>query len=220
MEYRNRVTEQVFNYQELLVAHPNTYIPPQPTAEYMDGLKYDIVQEVVPEPKPFVDYIRNGIELTDGIWYQVWQEQPWQQDRIDEFIREERMNMIEIIKTERDARVNGGVFVNGNWFHSDTPSRIQWLGIKDTARDMLAAGGTVNDKIKLGGRDLMWKTMSGDFVPVTIQLALDVVQANKELDAAVFTRAEEHRTLVNASLEPGKYNYLSGWPARYGDTDE
>lgn len=72
------------------------------------------------------------------------------------------------------------------------------MGIKDTARDMLAAGGTVNDKIKLGGRDLMWKTMSGDFVPVTIQLALDVVQANKELDAAVFMRAEEHRTLVNA----------------------
>lgn len=43
------------------------------------------------------------------------------------------------IKAERDRRKAGGFKVGALWFHSDADSRIQHLGLKDNARDQLAA---------------------------------------------------------------------------------
>lgn len=78
MEYRNHITAQVLTYAQLQQAHPNTYIPANPTAEYMSALGYDIVQEVVPERTQYHEVVRNGIEQkADGKWYQKWATVPW-----------------------------------------------------------------------------------------------------------------------------------------------
>ena len=47
----------------------------------------------------------------------------------------------ESIKVERDRRKAGGFKVGALWFHSDADSRIHHLGLKDKARDLIAAGG-------------------------------------------------------------------------------
>ena len=120
------------------------------------------------------------------------------------------------IKTERDKRTQlGGCQAQGNWFHTDTFSRSQWLGLKDQARDILAAGGTMSDPINKLGSQVHWKTMSGTVVAVTVQLVFDVVSATGDSDARVFTQAEIHHAAMAASADPAAYDFSAGWPVNF-----
>lgn len=121
----------------------------------------------------------------------------------------------ELIKTERSARMSGGSKVSGKWFHTDQDSRLQHLGLKDSARDLLAAGAAMSDAITINGQQVAWKTMDGTFAPMTVQLAFDIVEADKALDAALFIAAETHRAQMMAADDPDAYNYSSGWPERF-----
>lgn len=124
----------------------------------------------------------------------------------------------ELVKAERDGeRTTAGVQANGYWFHSDTGSRIKWLGLKDSARDMLSAGAALTDLMLVDGETVPWKTMTGVFVPVTVQLALDVVEAVKVHDKQLFKRAEQHYAAMLASDDPAAYDYSDGWPDRFAD---
>lgn len=137
--------------------------------------------------------------------------------RIAAFDGEVRAHKWEAIKAERERRKAGGAAVGGYWFHTDDASRIQWLGLKDQVRDILAEGGNSGTAVYRLGQPLHWKTMSGAFVPVTVQTVLDVVNATADLDALAFVRAEQHRAALYASQYPGEYDYSTGWPASYGD---
>lgn len=120
------------------------------------------------------------------------------------------------IKAKRDTVTTGGVLVNGHWHHSDDKSRVQYLGLKDSARDIKADGGTNADPITIAGNPVVWKTMAGDFVPVTVGLAFDLVAAVSVLDAQAFAAAEQHRAALNASADPEAYDFAAGWPTVYG----
>lgn len=112
--------------------------------------------------------------------------------------------MWENIKNERDRRkLEGGYAVGANWFHSDTTSRIQQIGLV-----MLGANIPAN---------LYWKTMSGSFVLMTQTLATQIFQAAAASDVAIFTVAEQKKAAMLASSDPASYNYLSGWPTAYGE---
>lgn len=121
----------------------------------------------------------------------------------------------EQIKAERDRRKAGGVLVDGHWFHSDTDSRIQWLGTKDSARDILAAGGATADMVYVDGVALFWKTMAGDFAPVDVALAFAVVDATKVLDKRLYAVAEQKRIEMEASPDPAAYDELTDWPEAF-----
>jgi hypothetical protein len=148
----------------------------------------------------------------------------WPPEQIAEYKKPVQDAMWERIKTERDGapveggRSDGGVLVDVHWFHSDIVSRVKWLGLKDSARDMLLAGALPDDAIVIDGEPVLWKTMAGDFVPVTVQMALDVVEAVKVLDKRIFKTAEMHRAQLLAAYDPSTYDYTTGWPQRYIDT--
>lgn len=127
-------------------------------------------------------------------------------------------NKWEDIKSQRDNRKAGGVLVDGNWYQTDDASRIQWLGVKDTARDLLAAGGKMTDIIQINGTNLMWKTYSNTFVAVTNQLAFDVVQAIKDLDATLFSQAQTMYTNMMASTAPATFDTTVGWNKTYAES--
>lgn len=116
------------------------------------------------------------------------------------------------IQDRRDTLKAGGVQVGTQWFHTDDSSRIQYLGLKDRARDLLAAGGSMADPITILGKAVQWKTMDGSFVPITAQLAFDIVSAVGDLDAAAFAVAETHRAAMMASPDPAAYDFSTGWP--------
>ena len=120
------------------------------------------------------------------------------------------------IKAKRDAMKAGGFKVGTLWFHSDADSRIQHLGLKDKARDLLAAGGALADNLTILGQPVRWKTMDGSFANVTAQFAFDIVAAAVDLDARLFAVAETHRASMEATADPAAYEFSGGWPETFG----
>lgn len=119
------------------------------------------------------------------------------------------------IKDERDRRKDGGFKMAGKWYHSDGGSKLQHLGNKDTARDQLAAGGSLADLLldPDTGRQIVWKTMDGSLLPLTCQLAFDIVRAGKAAEFAHHAAAETHKAAMLVSAEPSAYDFSAGWPA-------
>ena len=109
----------------------------------------------------------------------------------------------EDIKAERDRRTQqGGYQVAGKWFHSDTFSRTQQMGLV-----MMGAGIP-------GG--LQWKTMDGSFITMTQTLAGQVFAAAAASDAALVARAEQIKAAMEA--DPVNFSLASQtWPAVFGE---
>ena len=133
-----------------------------------------------------------------------------------------RANIWEKIKEVRDSRKFKGIYVSGKWFHNDPDSRTQWLGLKDKARDVLTSGGnsstvlTINHPT-MGVVNINWSTMDNSYIPVTVQLAMDVVNKTGDMDGILYGVALYHKQQVYASSTPETYNYMVGWPAIYGE---
>jgi hypothetical protein len=175
------------------------------------------LQENKPVVGSFQTAVRAGQHNNhDGTWSMDWIVQNWDAAQIDAYKAEKGAIAWENIKANRDARKSLGVNVGGVWFHSDTDSRIQWLGLKDDARDILAAGGNMGSVLQKLGQNVMWKPMgSYNKVPATVQLAFDVVAAVGNLDAMLFYIADQHRVAALASNEPHLYDFSAGWPAHF-----
>ena len=111
------------------------------------------------------------------------------------------------IKAERDRRAALGVKVDAHWFHSDEKSRIQQLGLVLLGQGVPAG--------------LAWKTLTFAppvvFVAMTPALAVQIVQATAASDTAIFTAAEVHRMAMEASQDPGSYDFTGGWPPSIED---
>jgi len=108
----------------------------------------------------------------------------------------------EDIKAERDKRIQtGGYQAAGKWFHSDTFSRTQQMGLV-----MMGAGIPAN---------LQWKTMDGSFITMTQTLAGQVFAAAAASDAAIFARAEQIRAAMDA--DPAAFDLSAhAWPPVFG----
>jgi len=106
------------------------------------------------------------------------------------------------IKAERDKRIQtGGYQAAGKWFHGDTFSRTQQMGLV-----MMGAGIPAN---------LQWKTMDGSFVSMTQTLAGQVFAAAAASDAAIFARAEQIRATMDA--DPAAFDLSAhAWPLVFG----
>ena len=115
-----------------------------------------------------------------------------------------RAAKITAVKAERDRRIQaGGYKVGTKWYHSDTFSRTQQMGLVMSGANIPAG--------------LLWKTMDGTFVPMTALLAQQIFAAAAASDPAIFTAAEMHIAAINASTSPSTYNVLTGWPLAYGE---
>ena len=122
----------------------------------------------------------------------------------------------ERIKAKRDTIKAGGVKVGTKWYHTDTESRIQHLGLLEKARAARAFGGTDATRLQALGQDIKWKTMDGSFIYLTVKHAEDIFAAVTDLDAAAFAAAEPHRAAMEASADPAIYNFSAGWPETFG----
>jgi hypothetical protein len=108
------------------------------------------------------------------------------------------------IKAERDRRIQSGGFkVGTKWFHSDTFSRTQQMGLV-----MLGANIPANTP---------WKTMDGSTVVMTQILAQQIFAAAAASDIAIFVAAEAHRAALEACADPASYDLSGGWPKAYGE---
>lgn len=113
----------------------------------------------------------------------------------------------EHIKAERDRRKYLGVKVGAHWFHSDDASRIQQLSLVLMGQNMPTG--------------IQWKTLTSTpppvFVTMTPALALSIFNGTAASDMAVFAAAEAHRVAMEASPDPGAYDFSGGWPVSVED---
>lgn len=113
----------------------------------------------------------------------------------------------EQIKEERDRRKYLGVKVGAHWFHSDDASRIQQMSLMLMGEAMPAG--------------IQWKTLTSTpppvFVTMTPALALAIFNCTAASDMAVFAAAEAHRIAMEASADPGTYDFTGGWPVSLED---
>jgi hypothetical protein len=178
-------------------------------AEQLLDVLGDLPDGLTPEPRPSPAHA-----WTDGQW-QVSAELVAQLRAADQ------AKYWELIKAARDRRKEAGFKVGDEWVHSDLFSRSQWLGLKDNARDTLAAGGTMASVLHDSeGAPILWKMLDGSFVQVTAQLAFDVVAAVTCSDMAIFKVAETHNAAMRAVEDPADYDYTTGWPQTYAESIE
>lgn len=103
-----------------------------------------------------------------------------------------RWARIKAIRDEITQR--GGHKVGAHWFHSDTFSRTQQMGL-------VMLGANIPSNLK-------WKTMSGVFVDMTPVLAQQIFAAAAAKDSAVFAHAEYLKATPTA-------NIFEGWPESF-----
>jgi hypothetical protein len=104
----------------------------------------------------------------------------------------------------RDAKISGGVKVQGMWFHTDTTSLIQYLAL-------LAAGDAIPKNIR-------WKTMDGSFIDVTPNLVRAVYSSAIISNNAIFQHAETLRAELMLAKDPAAFDIKARWPVVYADT--
>lgn len=111
----------------------------------------------------------------------------------------------EAIKAERDLRIqSGGYKVGAKWFHSDTFSRTQQMGL------VMLGGGNIP-------ANTPWKTMDGTSVTMTQALAGQIFATAAASDIAIFAAAEAHRAAMESSADPSAYDFSGGWPKVFGE---
>jgi hypothetical protein len=141
----------------------------------------------------------------DGNWVNEWQIVSKAQTEIDDEneVHDQAVEAVwSRIKEERDRRKFAGVFVAGHWFHSDTFSRTQWLG-------MLLMGANLPV--------YKWSTLDNNEVNTTPTLAQQVAAAIAAQDNVLFQVTRTKKLELINSSNPSTYNHMTGWPVSYGE---
>lgn len=127
--------------------------------------------------------------------YHIWQDGKWVLG-VDK--SELQAQTWEAIKQKRHTITRGGVYLKSvdKWFHSDDPSRTQYLTLQ------------VLPNLP---SDLMWKTMDNSFVPMTKELISELATTMLIKEQADFANAERHRLAMLQAEDPLSYDYSSGW---------
>lgn len=141
-----------------------------------DGIsRMSMLASLVPEGEAILPYVA-PVQTTAQIWEQI--------------------------KAIRDRKTQqGGYKVGSNWYHSDTFSRTQQIGLTIMGAAMPAG--------------IMWKTMAGGFVQMTPTLAQQIFAAAGAQDAALFGYAEQLKAQVDAAADPASVNITAGWPETF-----
>lgn len=192
------------------VSFPAVFVPIEP---------YTAVQEVKQPVANSSQRVVEGIpECIEGVWRQVWVVTDLPSEEAAEKRTIQIDNAWEAIKAKRDyLLLNGGVPVNGDWFHSDLQAQSQFLGWARKADLIKAEGGDMSIQMTIAGTTsgIYVKRMDGSFVPVTAQLAHILIAAIEPQMASIYQAAEVHRSQMMAAADPSIYDFSAGWPATY-----
>lgn len=220
-KYINTITLQYpITEKEIRSSNPNTSYP----SPFKPGEGYAVV---FPTPQPvFNPVIQSLVERKPvnegGKWYQRWEAVSKFQEYTDDLgvihtvaeqeeaaiashiakLKDEKWNHIKLYRD--NLTQTGGYKAGDKWFHSDTFSRSQQLGLV-----------LLGNNIPSG---LMWKTMDGSFIEMTQALAQEVFQAATIQDSSIFAYAESINKQIQDSNDLEfiqSFDIKSGWPETY-----
>lgn len=112
-----------------------------------------------------------------------------------------------MIKAKRAQMNASGVFVAGDWYHTDAETLAQYA--------IMYAAISVNSLPDFYVFNPRWKTMSGDFRPMTVALLKRIINTGMRNAAINFAIAERHKAVLQLADVPSKYDYSIGWVKGY-----
>ena len=127
------------------------------------------------------------------------------QEATHEEIEAERINKWRQIEALREVKYSNGVKVGEHWFQTSTWSKINYMG-----------AAMLGDAFP--GTD--WKTMTGEIVLLTGQLAGQIMVAIAGQTDAIFKAAQAHKDAMMISEDPSVYDFSTGWPETFGEYSE
>lgn len=154
-------------------------------------------------------------------WLDTRQEIPTLEEITAEIERLRKERVWDKIKAERDRRQFNGIKVAGYWFHTDIDSRIKWMALERQAERVMATPeGTPDTVLVRLGQPVVWKVLGSEaYVPVTVQLALDINEAVGNLDATLHHVGNQHKATMMAAADSEAYDFSTGWPTTFGDPE-
>lgn len=208
MEYAQLNPDDSYSHQ--ITTHGNiewdsTHLCPASALTPDEAAFFKVVPlEEVAQPSYNVDThtcFRDGGELIGGVWKYKWTTTPLSVEQVALNIAARKANLWTQTKAIRDLKVQtGGYTVGGKWYHSDTFSRTQQMGL-------VMMGASVPP--------VQWKTMDGSFVTMTQTLAGQIFAAAAAQDQALFANAEAIHAAILASEDPESVDLTAGWPTTF-----
>ena len=203
VENNNIIEYPIFNLQ---LRFPNISFP-----SHIDNNNLPLnVVKVIESSPPNYDFrverisCRELPEFIDGNWVTVFDIHQLDTADVEHLKSQKRDELIDQVKNIRDMRVQtGGFQVSTKWYHSDTFSRTQQLGLLSMGQSMPPG--------------IMWKTMDGSFVEMTPTLASQIFSAGALSDLTIFGYAQSLIETINNSSDPYSIDIHSGWPIIYGE---
>jgi len=113
------------------------------------------------------------------------------------------IDMWEKIKERRDLANASGVSVRGHGYHTDLGSLNKYA--------IMYASIAINSLADDFVFHPMWKTISGEFLPMTVSVLKSIINIGMRNVSINFANAEKHKVLMSASKAPSLYDYSSGW---------
>jgi len=145
-------------------------------------------------------------------------EVPFTQEEIDAAqpsLEALRSKCIEAIKLKRDQlTLSGGHKIGNYWYHSNEISLIQQLALNGIANQMSLAGSPDEAAIIA----TPWKTLSGEYVTLTVGIAKQFVQSALTQQGALFSAAQNKMSEVSGLTtveQVQAYDVNAGFPAVY-----
>lgn len=119
------------------------------------------------------------------------------------------------INAEHEARKTSGVQLATVWYPSGFESMFIYLDWKDAARDMLAAGATVDSPLIVDDNPAILYSMDGVEKEITIKNCINLVDKCRRLVRRLDRTRRNHIEAMLALPDPIGYDYTTGWPERY-----
>lgn len=171
-----------------------------------------------PEHTKVTNILTNTYEISPSSW--LWEEyQNW----VDEggvtlpyrTPEEAQLEVKNEIKNTAISKRYSGILIGTYWLPTDPDSRIEYIILKDLARDLFAAGGLLNDQVIVDGDQVELETIDGLLIPITLRRVKLLVEALQVLDRRLKRVAKYHIAQMLLSSDPLQYDYSTGWPPSY-----
>lgn len=157
--------------------------------------------------------------------YHAWNGTSWAFSQ--KLMDDARNSIWEKIKEYRQLRQYMGVKIttagHDYWIHSDEVSRSLHLGLLGAAILHILKNVIGITTLPAFPSGKYWKTMdvgpTGQpvFVLLDYVIAMQIFAADMDITSACFTKAEEHRIMMEASSDPLNYDYTTNWPPVFGE---
>lgn len=150
-----------------------------------------------------VGELDNSLTLLTPMPHSTWNGRAWviTPEKQAELKAIAQNEMWERIKEKRHNNTRGGVYVKSvdKWFHTDDPSRTQYLALQLLPQLP----------------EVMWKTMDNSFIKLDKDLLIEIAMAILKDEQNDFANAERHRIAMLQADETLSYDYSSGWSATF-----